>query len=123
MKVKFNYFLFILSLLVNSITVCSYSASKTSAPPATPTPSAHSYLAQWGKLGPGKGQLWGAFGIAVGPSGNVYVADYVNDRIEVFDSSGVYVNQWGCKGTGTLQLHHALGVALDPMKMCTSPIH
>src|SRR5580658_10087953 len=83
-------------------------------PVATPRLTmVHPYLAQWGGSGPGKGQLWGASGIAVSRSGYVYVADYVDDRIEVFDSSGAYVSQWGSKGTASLQFHHALGVAVD----------
>ena len=39
-------------------------------------------------------------GVAVDGSGNVYVGDFYNYRIEVFDSNGNYLRQIGC-GSGT----------------------
>ena len=34
-------------------------------------------------------------GVAVDTSGNVYVADSGNNRIQKFDSNGTYITQWG----------------------------
>ncbi|MDQ6672880.1 MAG: NHL repeat-containing protein [Chloroflexota bacterium] len=42
------------------------------------------YVGQWGSLGTGHGQLNRPLGIAVDTTGNIYVNDYGNDRIEVF---------------------------------------
>jgi DNA-binding beta-propeller fold protein YncE len=45
----------------------------------------------WGKIGKGNGQfLANAFGLAVGKSGDVYVADSDNHRVQVFSASGAF---------------------------------
>jgi DNA-binding beta-propeller fold protein YncE len=35
------------------------------------------------------------YGIAINSSGYVYVAEYFNDCIKVFDPNGIYLYQWG----------------------------
>ena len=42
------------------------------------------FLAKWGTEGSGDGQFKDPRGIAVDGSGNVYVADYSNNRIQKF---------------------------------------
>ena len=39
--------------------------------------------------------------VAVDSSGNVYVADTANDRIQKFDSNGNFITKWGSYGNGT----------------------
>ncbi|MBI3622562.1 hypothetical protein HY212_00590 [Candidatus Pacearchaeota archaeon] len=39
-------------------------------------------------------------GVAVDKTGNIYVADTNNDRIEVFDSSGKLLKSFGSTGSG-----------------------
>ena len=39
-------------------------------------------------------------GIATDSSGNVYVADMDNNRIQKFDSNGNFITKWGSHGTG-----------------------
>ena len=51
--------------------------------------------------------------VAVDSSGNVYVPDYVNNRIQKFTSSGEFVLQWGCKGSSDGQFSLPFGVAVD----------
>ena len=46
-------------------------------------------------------------------SGNVYVADTYNNRVQVFNSSGGYQSQFGSGGTGNGQLSNPRGIALD----------
>jgi DNA-binding beta-propeller fold protein YncE len=68
----------------------------------------------FGKAGSGEGQLKGAKGIAVDSSGNVWVADTENNRIEKFNSEGKYVFQLGKEGTGTNGEFKSLkGIAID----------
>jgi len=46
---------------------------------------------KWGSSGSGDGQMINPFGVAVDGFGNVYVADYGNDRIQKFASTGALV--------------------------------
>src|SRR5437763_9006693 len=57
----------------------------------------------WGGNGTGNGQLSAPFGLALDSTGNVYVADVANHRIQKFSSVGTYLTQWGTKGTGNGQ--------------------
>ncbi len=67
-----------------------------------------------GISGSGSGQLEGPFGIAVNQtSNNVYVADYLANRIEEFSSTGAYVASFGAKGTAGGQFGSPEGVAVD----------
>ena len=50
---------------------------------------------QWGIHGSGAGQLWTPQGVAVDSSGNVYVADWNNARVQEFSSSGAFLRTWG----------------------------
>ena len=46
-------------------------------------------------------------------SGNVYVADSQNNRIQKFSSDGTYLSQWGSPGSGNGQFNFPIGVATD----------
>ena len=50
---------------------------------------------------------------AIDGSGNVYVADSDNDRVQKFDSSGTYLSQWGSSGSGDGQFDDPSGIAVD----------
>jgi Ca2+-binding RTX toxin-like protein len=53
-----------------------------------------SYAGSWGTEGSGDGEFAEPLGIAVGPNGDVYVADTWNARIQVFGPDGTYKSQW-----------------------------
>ena len=55
----------------------------------------YGYVTQWGSIGTGNGQFFMPNGIAVDASGNVFVADSGNNRIQEFDSDGNYQSQFG----------------------------
>jgi len=67
----------------------------------------------WGSAGNLNGQFEFPEGIAVDRSGNVYVSDTDNDRIQEFTSEGVYITQWGRLGSGKGQLSGPEGIATD----------
>ena len=46
------------------------------------------------------GEMNEPIGIAVDASGNVYVADSVNKRIQKFDNTGKFITMWNIPGTG-----------------------
>jgi aldose sugar dehydrogenase len=55
-------------------------------------------------------------GIAVDPSsGNVYIAETANDRIQVFSpSNGTFITKWGEFGSGNGSFKSPTGIAVDP---------
>ena len=58
-------------------------------------------------------------GIAVDSSGNVYVADSDNNRIQKFDSNGNFITKWGSNGSGDGQFNGPIGIAVDLLQvMC-----
>jgi len=52
-------------------------------------------------------------GVALDKDGNLYVADTLNNRIEVFDADGVYLRTWGKNGDGPGYFARPKGVAVD----------
>ncbi len=76
---------------------------------------------QAGVQGSGDGQFSWPNDVAVDLSGNVYVADSGNNRIQKFNNSGTYITQWGTScdvgGSGVDgcdgDFNYPTGVALD----------
>lgn len=64
----------------------------------------------------GKGVLKGPRGIAVGPGGNVFVADYGTKLVHVFDHHGTALRTLGAKiqATGLTLGLEPMGVSVDP---------
>src|SRR5919112_314603 len=65
------------------------------------------FVTQWGDYGKGDGQFHldyrfhkGPAGVATDTSGNVYVVDQGNLRIQKFDADGNLVTKWGSSGDG-----------------------
>jgi len=68
----------------------------------------------WGNDNVHFGQNWsGPNDVAVDSSGNVYVADTGNHRIQIYNSSGSYVITLGNYGSGDYQFDAPYGVAVD----------
>src|SRR5918992_324937 len=54
------------------------------------------YISTWSEFGTQETSLSSPEGIAVdSSSGNVYVADTANNRIQVFSSNGTFISKWG----------------------------
>jgi DNA-binding beta-propeller fold protein YncE len=53
------------------------------------------FIKTWGRMGPGPGEFRDPHDLYVGGSkGHVYVADRLNNRIQVFDQEGTFVAAW-----------------------------
>ena len=63
--------------------------------------------------GAGNGQLHFPTDLAIDQSGNIYVVDYGNNRVEEFNSSGAYVSQFGSTGSGDGQFIKPDVIAID----------
>ncbi|MDD3141038.1 MAG: 6-bladed beta-propeller [Lachnospiraceae bacterium] len=73
----------------------------------------YNFVTKWGSEGSGNGQFGYPHGITVDSSGNVYVADQQNHRIQKFDSNGAFITKWGSFGSGNGQFCNPRGVAVD----------
>lgn len=77
------------------------------------------FLTKWGggsdgvSSGTDDGQFKWPYGIAADSSGNVYVVDGGNNRIQKFDSDGNFLAKWGSYGTGIGQLYYPKGIMAD----------
>src|SRR5205814_5848400 len=86
----------------------------TSRTPSTTVPPCGTFLLKWGvKSGTRGGELDYPVGVATDGSGNVYVADRNNDRIQKFDANGTFLTKWGSYGSGNGELNFPVGVAPD----------
>ena len=56
--------------------------------------------------------------VAVGPQGQIYVADKGNDRIVELSAGGSVLTQWGSRGTTDGRFHAPTGVAVDGGGTC-----
>lgn len=68
-----------------------------------------------GSSGSGDGQFSTPRGIAYSAvTGNLYVSDVGNTRVQEITTAGVYVRKWGSSGTGDGQFQSPRGVAVHP---------
>src|SRR6478735_7722405 len=74
----------------------------------------YKFITKWGLLGTGNGQFQNVGHIAVDPkTGNIFVGDQGNERIQKFDSNGKFITKWGSVGTGNGQFNHTEGIVAD----------
>jgi YD repeat-containing protein len=86
------------------------SSTSASAAVASTTPTS---TIQFGAVGTGNGQFKAPATAAFDSSGNIWVADTSNDRIQKFSPAGVFVAAYGTTGTGNLQFKGPWGIAID----------
>lgn len=71
------------------------------------------YLSSIGSQGTAKGQFEHPAGLDVDVSGNLWVADEENNRVEEFSKEGKYITQFGSEGSGEGQFERPTDVAVD----------
>jgi tripartite motif-containing protein 71 len=71
------------------------------------------FVGEWGTQGAGPGQFKWPNGIGLDSSGNVYVADTFNHRIQKFTNTGAFIRTWGTVGSANGQFVYPTDVAVD----------
>jgi DNA-binding beta-propeller fold protein YncE len=66
---------------------------------------------QAGIAGSGKGQFYGPLGVSIDSSGDIWVVDLANERVEEFNEGATYLRQFGSSGSGAGQLSSPMNVA------------
>ncbi|MEX2105645.1 MAG: NHL repeat-containing protein [Solirubrobacterales bacterium] len=79
----------------------------TKAQPAT-------FTSAFGSTGTGNGQLDAPIGTAVDGSGNLWIVDSKNNRVQKFNAKGEYLSQFGSTGTGNGQFKKPVDIAISP---------
>jgi outer membrane protein assembly factor BamB len=88
----------------------------TSTQIITPTPlptDCFQFTSKWGAAGTLSGEFTNPVGVAIAPSGYVYVAEYGGNRIQEFSPWGIPVTAWGGSGSGNGQFHNPNGLTVD----------
>ncbi len=76
------------------------------------------FLHRWGGpfargiYGPFNGWFMTLTSLASGPSGDLFVADFYNNRVQRFSPDGGFLTSFGSKGRGSGQLDHAIALAV-----------
>lgn len=68
----------------------------------------YQFILKWGSCGQGDGEFAEPQDVAVDASGNVYIADNGNSRVQKFNADGVFVTSWEWDFYATLH------IAIDP---------
>jgi len=65
-----------------------------------------------GIYGPFNGWFTTVTSIVFDEHGNLFVADFYNDRVQKFTANGTFLTSFGDKGTGPGQFDHAIAIAV-----------
>ena len=116
-KENFSFSIFIIMIFVLStsffVIMHSPGISMAQAVSSSHPFVSYQYLKQWGSKGSAFGQFLTPNGIVVDSSGNVYVTDTGNSRIQKFDSNGNFITKWNFKDPTNGQFVSPEGLAVD----------
>jgi sugar lactone lactonase YvrE len=71
------------------------------------------FVTKWGQLGSGNGQFNQSKGLGIDRSGNIYVTEINNNRVQMFKGDGTFIRTWGIQGSGNGQFQSPGDVAVD----------
>ena len=71
------------------------------------------FILKFGSYGSGDAQFINPERVAIDSSGNLYVADFGNNRVQKFTSDGFFITKWGSQGSGDGQFINPIGIAVD----------
>lgn len=71
------------------------------------------YNTTFGSTGSGEGQFSAPAFSSIDGSGNIWITDYYNDRVQKFSAKGKYLASYGKEGSGENQFNHPLGIAVN----------
>lgn len=89
---------------------CTYTTCTTTT---VTTRTSGTYVTAWGSLGTTDGLFDEPWGVAVDNSGNVFVSDTYNYRIQKFSAAGTFIKKWGSNGTAIGEFKLPRGLATD----------
>ncbi len=75
----------------------------------------YQFVTKWGSSGSGDGQFISPVGVAVDSSGNVFVVDDFNQRIQKFSATGTFLAKWGTNGSGDGQFYNPRHITVDSL--------
>ncbi len=104
---------YMLKALVTAVNADGTGVAPTAASKALGL-TAPAYLRKFGEKGESeKGQFNAPVATAVDATGNVWVVDHNNDRVEKWSSTGTWQHTYGKKGSGELQFENPEGIAIN----------
>lgn len=71
------------------------------------------YISQFGHYGSGEKEFHITNGIAINSKGNLYIVDQVNNRVQIFDSSGDFLDQISDRNNQQIKFESPHGIAVD----------
>src|SRR5215207_7951329 len=80
---------------------------------AQSTSTGPTFVTEWGGYGREDGQFRQPLGVASDASGNIYIADRNNQRIQKFDPDGEFITKWGIFGDSDGDFLYPIEVAAD----------
>jgi DNA-binding beta-propeller fold protein YncE len=69
-------------------------------------------VATWGSFGSGDGQFSDPVDVAVAPTGEVYVIEDDNGRVQEFSPTGTFIRKWGRVGAAQGEFSSPTGIAI-----------
>lgn len=100
-------------LFIASFTACSGDSASRENPADNPTSTAPGVARVIGSQGMLDGQFIAPESIAIGRSGNLYVVDSFNNRVQKLTPTGEPILSWGSEGSGDGEFYGCRGIAVD----------